>query len=344
MSTLRRGRNGRTVAVTGAAAGLGAAVAARLVGSEGISRVVGVDTSRGSVAGITWRRADVRTPLPGSVLKGADVVVHLALDTAPGADAGARRQLNVEGTRNVLAAAGRARVVLVTSAMVYGALPQHEAPLDEPTPLVPAAEPSVVGDLLEIEALAAAHPGGVTVLRPALLVGPHADSALLRLLEAPRLLALRGARTRWQLCHTDDLVAAVVVAVTRDVVGPLNVASPGWLEVDEVAAVSGRRRLELPMSVATSAAARLHRLGVVAAPADELAYLVHPWVVAVDRLLAEGWTPAHSNVEALAAHLEAAEAAAPHLRRVDPRAAAGATLAVVATAAVVRSARRRRGR
>ena len=342
MSALRRGRNSRSVAVTGAAGGLGALVAARLTTASGVGRVVGVDTVRGSVPGVVWRRADVRSPLEPSVLKGVDVVVHLAVDTAPGSDDGARRRLNVEGARHVLVAAAGARVVLVTSAMVYGATPEHDVPLDESAALDATPDTSVVGDHLEVERLAAAHPGPVVVLRPALLVGPHADSALLRLLEAPRLLAVRGARTRWQLCHTDDLVAAIVVAVTGELTGPVNVASPGWLEVDEVAAVSGRRRVELPLSVATGTAARLHRLGIAGAPAHELGYLLHPWVVSVDRLLAAGWTPAHDNAAALAAHLDVTRSTA--LRRVDPRAAAGATLAVVATAAVVRSARRRRGR
>ena len=67
-------------------------------------------------------------------------------------------------------------MVLVTSAMVYGARPDNPVPLPEDAPLAADADSSVAGDLLEVEQLARrsprANPGmAVTVVRPAALVG-----------------------------------------------------------------------------------------------------------------------------------------------------------------------------
>jgi nucleoside-diphosphate-sugar epimerase len=190
----------------------------------------------------------------------------------------------------------------------------------------------------------------VAVLRPATLVGPGADSVLTRHFESRRLLFVRGASPLWQFCHVADLEAACVVAVASRLDGPYDVAPDGWLTQNEVEAVSGKRRLELPPSVAFTTAERLHRAGVTRAPASELAYLVHPWVVAAHRLRAAGWCPAYGNVEGLRAQLAlAAEHTAFGARRVGREeatfaaaGAAGATAALLGAAAVVRARRKRR--
>ena len=71
-----------------------------------------------------WRLADVRDPALAGRLADVDVLVHTDIDTSAGTDHRARRAANVRGAQTVLtaAAAGRVgRVMLVTSAMVYGA-------------------------------------------------------------------------------------------------------------------------------------------------------------------------------------------------------------------------------
>ena len=95
---------------------------------------------------------------------------------------------------------GRNHVVLVTSAMVYGALADNPVPLPEDAELQATADSAWMGDLLEIERLAAqaprTHPGLlVTVLRPAALVGGGVDTIFTRHFEAPRLLAVKGSHT-----------------------------------------------------------------------------------------------------------------------------------------------------
>lgn len=119
------------VAVTGAATGVGALLTERLAASEEIKQVVAVDERRGECDAAEWHILDVRDPAIAEKLRGADVVVHLALDLDLGSDAAARTAYNVRGTQTVLtaaAAAGVHRVVLCTSAMVYGALPDNELP------------------------------------------------------------------------------------------------------------------------------------------------------------------------------------------------------------------------
>ena len=342
------------VAVTGAAHGIGRALTMRLAASPDVKKVIAIDSDRGDIAGVTWRVADVRDPALAGRLAGADVVVHADHDLAPDSDARPRRAFNVRGAQTVLtaAAAGRiGRVVLVTSAMVYGARPDNPVPLAEDAPLAVDTDSSVAGDLLEIEQLARrsprANPGmAVTVVRPAALVGDDVDTLVTRHFEAPRLLTVKGCAPRWQFCHIDNLVSALELTVRGGITGDFAVGCDGWLEQDEVERISGLKSIELPARLTFGAAQRLHRVGVTPAPAIDLRFVVYPWVVDCASLRAAGWRPACENDEALRVLLDQrkgrhALAGRRIARKEATITAAGATVAVIGTAAIVRRARRR---
>jgi nucleoside-diphosphate-sugar epimerase len=346
------------VAVTGAASGIGHALTVRLAASAQVKRVIAIDDHRGDVAGVTWRVADVRDPALAGRLAGVDVVVHADFDLAPDSNARQRRAYNVRGAQTVLtgAAAGRVgRVVLVTSAMVYGARPDNQVPLPEDAPLAADTDHSVAGDLLEVEHLARrsprANPGtAVTVVRPAALVGEGetaVDTLATRHFEAPRLLTVKGSAPRWQFCHVDDLAAALELTVSGGIEGAFAVGCDGWLEQDEVERISGLKSLELPARLTFGTAQRLHQVGVTPAPALDLRYMVYPWVVDCAGLRAAGWRPRFGNEEVLRILLEQrkgrhAVAGRRIARKEATITAAGATVAVIGTAAIVRQARRRR--
>ena len=347
------------VAVTGAARGVGQALAISLAESPLIDRVVAIDDHRGDAARVTWRVADVRDPTLAARLSGVDVVVHADMDTSAVTDPRQRRALNVRGAQTVLTAAAAervGRVVLVTSAMVYGARPDNPVPLPEDAPLLADADGSVAGDLLEVEEIARrsrrVNPGtAVTVVRPAALVGDAVDTLLTRHFEAPRLLAVRGCAPRWQFCHVNDLVSALELAAVGDVTGDFAVGCDGSLAQEEVEELSGLKSIELPARLTFGTAQRLHRLGVTPAPAAELRYMVYPWVVDCAALRAAGWRPSYDNASALSTLLAARAGhhavAGRRIARKDAAltaaGAAGTAAAVLGTAAIVRRARRRGG-
>jgi nucleoside-diphosphate-sugar epimerase len=342
------------VAVTGAADGIAASLAGRLAAREDVAKVVGLDSRRGKVPGVTWRVLDICDPALAGRLAKVDTIVHLSVDTSLDGSDRTRAERSVRAVQTVLtsaAATGVRRVVLCTSAMVYGALADNPLPLDDDAPLRAVPDGAVLSDWLEIERLArqapVSHPGlEVTVLRPATVVGPGIDSVLTRHFEAPRLLVVRGSRPRWQFCHVDDLVSALELAALGQVTGVVSVGCDGWLEQEDVELVSGMRRIELPAALAFGTAERLHRLGVIPAPAGDLQYVVHPWVVSSRRLREAGWLPAYDNPTVLGLLLEQVSGnhalAARRVGKRDATIGAGAAVAVVGTAALVRIARRKR--
>ena len=343
------------VAVTGATRGIGPALTRALAASPQVKKVIAIDDERGDSNGVTWRVADVRDPAVAGRLAGVDVVVHADIDLTPDSDTRQRRAFNVRGAQTVLtaAAAGRVgRVVLVTSAMVYGARPENPVPLPENAPLAALADSSVAGDLLEIEQLALrsprANPGmAVTVVRPAALVGDGIDTLVTRHFEAPRLLTVKGCAPRWQFCHVDDLVSALEFIVTHGIDGELAVGCDGWLEQDEVEQLSGLKSIELPAKLTFGTAQRLHQMGVTPAPAVDLRYVTYPWVVDCALLRQAGWRPRFGNADALSVLLgqrggRHAVAGRRLARKEATITVAGATVAAIGTAAIVRRARRRR--
>jgi nucleoside-diphosphate-sugar epimerase len=339
---------------------IGRVVLDRLVADPAVGKVVAIDVRRGSGEGVVWRVGDVRDPVLATRLKGVASVVHLAVDWSLETAPDQRTALNVRGTQTVLtaaAAAGVRRVVLVTSASVYGAVADNPVPLDEDAPLRALPE-GILADLLEIERLAAearrVHPGlTVTVVRPAALVGPGVDTLVTRHFAAPRLLCIKEASPAWQFCHVEDLAAAVHLAALGAVdgaVGGVTCASDGYLDQRRIEELSGMKRVEVPASFAFATAERLHRVGVTPAPASELAYVMHPLVVPSTALRSAGWRPTYSNEENLAVVLEEVRGenaiAGRRLGRRDATvagaSAAGATVAVLGAAAFVRAARRAR--
>jgi nucleoside-diphosphate-sugar epimerase len=348
------------VAVTGAAGGIGHTLTVRLASSPRVKKVIAIDSRRGDIAGVTWRVADVRDPALAGRLNGVDVVVHADFDLTPDSDARQRRAFNVRGAQTVLTAAAAARigrVVLVTSAMVYGARPDNQVPLAEQAPLAADADHSVAGDLLEVEQLARrsprANPGmAVTVVRPAAVVGAGpdpVDTLVTRHFEAPRLLTVKGCAPRWQFCHVDDLSSALEFAVSGGIDGAFAVGSDGWLEQEDVERISGLKSIELPARLTLGTVQRLHQVGLTPAPAMDLRYVLYPWVVDCATLREAGWRPAFGNAEALRVlidqrkgrHAVAGRRIARKEATITAAGAAGATVAVIGTAAIVRRARRR---
>lgn len=275
------------IAVTHADDALGSRVVAAL-GETG-ARLV-------AVAGAEVGSADLKRSLHG-----CDTVVLLAACTSE----------PLEGARRVLEAASDAAatgLVVVSSALVYGAWPTNPVPLTEAAPLRPNPDFAPAVALGEVERLVAewrdAHPSAtVAVLRPAVPVAEDAPGWL-----APMLAAVRGVPVGEddppsQFVHLDDVASAVAAVVTAGFDGVANVAPDGWIDGPELRALAGGPRVRLPGRLAERLTSWRWRAGLSPTPPGLLPWTVHPWVVAADRLKGLGWMSTHTNEEAfVAAH------------------------------------------
>ena len=238
------------------------------------------------------------------------VVVWLA---SADADARARRrQSATEGVTAALAQAEHARhLVLVSSAMVYGAWANNPVPITEEAVLRPDVEFVYARQLGSVEQLAdewrlAAPERTVTVLRP--VVGMAADSTVGL---AAALAAGMGQRVGEddppaQFLHLDDLASAVVLAAEHRLDGVYNVAPDGWVAGERVRALTGAvPRLKLPARLTEVIGNLRWRFQRGPIPPGLRSYTRWSWLVANDRLKAEGWVPTVTNEQAYVEGTEA---------------------------------------
>jgi nucleoside-diphosphate-sugar epimerase len=340
--------------VTGAASTLGRRVCERAVADPSVERVVAIDRRPvgTGLAGVEGHRCDLRTADLKPLFEGASTVVHLAQSPGPrAADA------HEEGDDSLLArrvldaasAVGVRHVVLLSSATAYGAWANNPVPLTEDAPLRPNPGVAMASAKADAERSVgewrAAHPGGTAaILRPTVTVSAQGRGWLARALTRATSIPITDEEPPAQFLDVDDLASAVDLARRARLDGPRNVAPDGWIAADTARALAGGvPRLRLPERLAVRVARTRWRWGLAATPPAMLPFTVHPWVVANDRLRADGWEPAATNEEAfVASHRAGPWATLSPRRRQELALGAAAAVVVGAVGAVVLMARRRR--
>lgn len=203
------------------------------------------------------------------------------------------------------------RLVVVSSAMVYGAIANNPVPLTEDAVLRPDPTFVFARQLAAaeeaIEAWRTAAPGRrVAMLRPAVPVASDGTSSLARALTAGFGQRFGENDPGAQFVHHDDVASAIALAVARQLDGVYNVAPDGAIPGDRVRALTGQRlRLPLPDWAADAVGALRWRFQRGPIPPGLRPYTREPWIVANDKLRAEGWTPTVTNEQAYVEGTEA---------------------------------------
>lgn len=291
-----------TIAVTGAAGSVGRRVVSLLAAEPSVARVRALDrVPMPSQVGVENHRVDVAGLEVASLLEGCRTVVHLAED--PG-----RRTDELVATttlQRVLTAAEQAgcgHVVMLSSALVYGAYADNPVPLTERhrrRPVPRLAYATTKARLEEVaEAWANETGAGLAVLRPTTTLSERGVSYIAGALRAATAVRPEQVDPPVQFLHHDDLASAVALVAGTAMTSVYNVAPDGWIgpEVFDDLLSEAEFRWPEPLGDAVSRVGRLVRASSLDTGLD--AHVTHPWVVANDRLRAAGWQPAFSNEEA----------------------------------------------
>ena len=296
-----------TVVVTGAAGEVGRRVVAALKSDDPEREVRPVDTaSARSVAGLALSRLDVLSDDLSDVMDGADTLIHLVSLVVPGSHTEADEKAELRGLERVLDAAAQANVghvVLLSTAMVYGAWVGNPVPLTEAAPVRPNPDFRWAMTRAEVERIGRAwgdaSDTAVSVLRPTAVVTSDKLGQLARVVHRARIGLAAVGDPPVQYLHVDDLVSAIVTVVDKQFDGVANVAPDGWIPPDDLAGLEGPQpRIRVPAWVALAAAAARNAAGVSPIPPGIVAYTSHSWVVANDQLRALGWRAEYTNEEA----------------------------------------------
>ena len=301
------------VAITGISGNLGRALARLLHKSE---RVVGIDRRPfpGKPKDMEIVQVDLRKKKVEDVFKRGNVgaVIHMGIMHDPRMTISDHHAFNVMGTRNVLACAARfgvKKVVVLSSANVYGPSPDNSNFLTEDAPLMASQRFSDVRDLIEVDMVAQnfiwRQPELETViLRPVHIVGPRIKNAPSNYLRLPRPWVLAGFDPMVQLIHFEDVCRAMQRALAPGVRGVFNIVGPGEVPLSSVFSELGRRPIPVPHPLARPLLDRLFKLHLTNFPPGEIDHIQFLCNVDGTRAAQElGWKPAFTLRETIRAVL-----------------------------------------
>jgi UDP-glucose 4-epimerase len=299
----------RTVLVTGISGNLGRALA-KLLHTE--TRVVGVDRRpfAGKPKDIDHYQVDIRKAKVEEAFRRhrIEALIHLGIMHDPRMPFSEAHSFNVLGTHKILELCvrhGVRKVVVLSSANVYGPLPENSSFLPEETPLMAADRFSDVRDLIELDMYAQSfmwkHPDLETViLRPVNIVGPTVRNAPSNYLRLERPLTVMGFDPMVQLIHEEDVCRALVLALRPGVRGVFNVTGAGEVPLSAALRELGRRPIPVPGFLLRSFIRRAFDAGFVGFPPEEVDHIQYLCMVDGSRAVREmGWAPRYSLRETI---------------------------------------------
>jgi UDP-glucose 4-epimerase len=281
-----------------------------------VSSVVGIDRRPFPDAprDVVHHRIDVRRKKTKDVFRQHRVraVVHLGVLHDPRTSQRMRHSWNVVAFQKLLEYMTQYRVpklVVLSSANVYGPQPDNPQFLTEEAPLLGSQEFGAIRDLVELDMLAQSffwrHPETETViLRPCHILGSvrNAPSNYLRL---ERPITVMGFDPMVQVVHERDVVAAVRLAIEPGVKGIFNLRGPGELPLSRLLAKLGRTPRSVPGPLAEAIVDQMWRLRLSTFPSPEIDHI--RYICMVDDTRARnvlGYTPGYSLDQTLEAVLD----------------------------------------
>src|ERR1700704_1703085 len=210
------------VLVTGISGNLGRGLARLLHKTD---RVIGVDRRPfpGGPQELEGYNLDIRKRKAEYLFRRGDIqaMIHMAIVHDPRLPQDDQHSFNVVGTKAVLEYAakyGVRKVVVLSSATVYGPQPGNDNFLTEESPLLGSQRFPMIRDLVEVDMYAQQymwkHPEVETVmLRPVHIVGPNVKNAPSNYLLLKYPWTLAGFDPMVQLIHEEDAALAMSLAM-----------------------------------------------------------------------------------------------------------------------------------
>jgi nucleoside-diphosphate-sugar epimerase len=268
------------VVVVGATGNVGTSVLRSLADEPAVDSVLGVARRLPDLRypKTDWAQANVSSSELVPLLRGADVVIHLAWLIQPGRDEATLRATNVEGSARVfeaVAAAGVPALVYASSVGAYSPGPKDRR-VDESWPTGGIESSFYSRHKAEVERLLdrferESPSVRVVRLRPALIFKRDAATGIRRLFAGPFLpnplvrgelipVVPRTRRLVFQAVHSHDVGDAYRRAAIGDARGPFNIAAEPVLDPAELARLLSARPISVHPGLLRAGAALSFRL------------------------------------------------------------------------------------
>lgn len=319
------------VVVTGGSGNVGTSVIDSLSSIDEVGEILGIARRKPQWTRpkLRWSAADVGKDPLGHLLRGADVVIHLAWLFQPTHDPVLTWRNNVLGSIRLFEAVTREKVPALVHASSVGAYSPgpKDSRVDEswPTHGWPGAAYTREKAYLEryLDYFELANPEvRVVRLRPGfifkresasqqrrLFAGPFLPGALVRPSLLPVVPDVQGLR--FQAVHSADVAEAYRLATVRDVRGAFNVAAEPVLDASVLAEMFCARTVRIPRWALRGTLAAAWQAHLAPASPGLFDAVLHVPLMDTSRARTElGWTPQRSATDAIKEFLSGLRAGA----------------------------------
>lgn len=257
------------IVVTGATGNVASQLLPQLLSTPQVTSVVGIARRLPELRDprVEWHAADIASADLRPLLRGADVVIHLAWLLQPAHRPDEMRRVNVVGSRRLFdafLAEGVPALLHASSVGTYAPGP-NDPPVPESHPATGISSSVYSRHKAAVEAmldtLEREHPERRVVrMRPGVVfqaaaaselaryfLGPFVPQTLVRRALLPLLPDVPGLAV--QAVHAEDMARAYVLAVTRPVTGAFNIAAEPVLDSRTLARLLGARTFPLRLGL-----------------------------------------------------------------------------------------------
>lgn len=289
------------IVITGISGNLGRSLSKLLHKTE---RIVGIDRRPffGKPKDVEVLQVDIRRKKSEEVFRRRDVkaVIHMGIIHDPRLPAEEHHSFNVGGTINILEYCARYQVpklVVLSSANVYGPSPNNTNFLTEDAPLMAGSRFPDIRDLIEVDMYAQQfiwrHPQVETViLRPVHIAGPTIKNAPSNYLRLRYPWVLAGFDPMVQLIYVDDVCRALQLAMKPGLRGIYNVSGAGEVPLSTVFKELGAVPIPVPHFAARPLLGALFKARLASYPEAELDHIQFLCTVDGSRFATDaGWAP-----------------------------------------------------
>lgn len=290
------------VFLTGASSHLAAALLPKLCGVDSVQQVTGVDLRPTPFRHPKFRfmPMDIRDQALSDAIAGHDALIHMAFVVLRGRmDAREMESVNVDGGKSVFqaaAGAGVKRLIHLSSASVYGS-GEH---LTEASPYRPLPGFLYAHHKAALEQWLDRHHPSAVRLRPHIILGPHAQPLLKRLLRQPFFVALPDPQPLLQCIHEDDVATAILAALDSNAAGPYNLAAPDPYSFKAIIQERAGWSVPVPLAVAKGLLKMIWRLTGAGGEPAWLSGIDKPLTLDCSRAAADlDWLPRFSSRQSI---------------------------------------------
>lgn len=303
------------IVVTGIAGSMGRLLTKKLH-RTGRYEIIGIDrrSFEDRPEDIAHRRVDLRSKRTRDVFRSnrVDALVHLGLMHDPRRSPREHHQWNVVGTQSLLEYCRHYRVpkvVVLSSAVIYGPRPENDQFLTEDAPLLAAQDDPDTMTLVEADMLASSFfwkysEGETVILRPVHVLG-HVANAASNYLRMEKIPVLMGFDPMMQVIHEADVVEAVLSALDPGIRGIYNIVGPTEVPLSVLVREAGHPTFPIPHLVAPFVAKLFWRLGRAPFRGTELGHLRYVCMVDGSRAARDlGFRARHTVKDAVRAAVD----------------------------------------